>query len=387
MRIAVISTTHGISWGGSEELWATMVDEALKQGLEVAVSISQEASIPSKFAALQQNGARVCRRRPRLRFARIERIISKMASPFREAFRFNPDVICISQSWSYETLFSSNLLDLLYHAETPYIVVCQYNDDHVPRSSTRELAKEFFERAFRVVFVSKRNFQSVERQLAQALPNAMVLQNPVNLFDLTAVPWSSLEPVSMASVARLEAASKGQDILFEVLGSRIWRGRNWRLRLYGEGPDRNYLEALAKHYAISERVEFCGHINDVRSIWAVNHLLVLPSRAEGTPLVLIESMLSGRPAVVTDVGGNAEWIQDHDTGFVAEAASARSFGATLERAWLARADWQKMGLQARDVALIKFDRSAGKSLLTVLLDAIYPKQADLESKPLLRTAG
>ena len=104
----------------------------------------------------------------------------------------------------------------------------------------------------------------------------------------------------------------------------------------------------------------------------MNHLLVLPSRAEGTPLALVEAMLCGRPAVITDVGGNAEWIADGRTGFVAEAASARSFGATLERAWLARADWQKMGLQARDVALIKFDRSAGKSLLTVLLDAAPP---------------
>ena len=218
MKIGVISTWNGTSWGGSEELWATMVDEALKQGLEVTGRSLREPHFFEVCCTATKRCAGV-QAEASFRFARIERIISKMASPFREAFRFNPDVICISQSWSYETLFSSNLLDLLYHAETPYIVVCQYNDDHVPRSSTRELAKEFFERAFRVVFVSKRNFQSVERQLAQALPNAMVLQNPVNLFDLTAVPWSSSGPVSMASVARLEAASKGQDILFEVRGS------------------------------------------------------------------------------------------------------------------------------------------------------------------------
>ena len=52
------------------------------------------------------------------------------------------------------------------------------------------------------------------------------------------------------------------------------------------------------------------------------------------PLALVEAMLCGRTAVVTDVGGNAEWIEDGETGFVAEAATAKSFGAALkERGW------------------------------------------------------
>jgi glycosyltransferase involved in cell wall biosynthesis len=101
----------------------------------------------------------------------------------------------------------------------------------------------------------------------------------------------------------------------------------------------------------------------------VNHLLVLPSRSEGTPLALVEAMLCARPAVVTDVGGNADWVEDDQTGFVAEAPTAKSFGAALERAWAARAKWQIMGKQARDNAVIKFDKSAGKSLLKVLLEA------------------
>ena len=127
--------------------------------------------------------------------------------------------------------------------------------------------------------------------------------------------------------------------------------------------------ALAQHYAIANRVEFCGHVNDIRSIWQLNHLPALPSRGEGTPLALVEAMLCGRPAVVTDVGGNAEWIDDGQTGFVAEAATTRSFGRALERAWLVNAEWQKMGNKGREKAMARFDKSAGKSLLDVLLDA------------------
>ena len=129
------------------------------------------------------------------------------------------------------------------------------------------------------------------------------------------------------------------------------------------------MKTLARHYAIADRVEFCGYVDDIRSIWQANHLLVLPSRDEGTPLALVEAMLCGRPAVVTDVGGNAEWIDDGETGFVAEAPTARSFGAALERAWLANTQWQKMGARAQKSAS-RFDKSAGKSLLRVVLDAV-----------------
>lgn len=211
--------------------------------------------------------------------------------------------------------------------------------------------------------------RSLERQLACKLANAIVLQNPVNLFDLSPLAWPRSTRINIASVARLDAKYKGQDILFEVLGSPLWRSREWRVRLYGAGQDREYLQTLAQHYGIAEHVEFCGHVDDIRSIWELNHLLVLPSRGEGTPLALVEAMLCGRPAVVTDVGGNVEWIEDGQTGFVAEAATAKSIGTALERAWLAKANWKEMGNRARQSALLRLDKSPGNTLLKILLDA------------------
>jgi glycosyltransferase involved in cell wall biosynthesis len=381
MKIGVISTLNGVSWGGSEELWATMVEEALKDHQDVAISICHEASIPLKFSEIRQNHVRVFRRRPLL-WRRVENVIAKIASPFREIFRWKPDVVCISECGTYESAHFRELLDFLSDGAIPYVVVCQFSYDGSGRGN-RALAKDFFGRAFRVAFVSRRNLKSVERQIAHTLTNAIVLQNPVNLSDLSPVLYSPSSQVNMANVARLNAGHKGQDILLEILGSPLWRNRQWRLRFYGGGRDRDYLEALARHYAIADHVEFCGHVSDIRSIWEANHLLVLPSRAEGTPLALVEVMLCGRPAVVTDVGGNAEWIEDGKTGFIAEAATAKSFGRALERAWLARGEWEKMGITARNKALTKFDKSAGKSLLKVLFDATYssrPNVASLESR-------
>jgi glycosyltransferase involved in cell wall biosynthesis len=58
-------------------------------------------------------------------------------------------------------------------------------------------------------------------------------------------------------------------------------------------------------------------------------------------------MWCGRPAVVTDVGGNAELCLDDETGFVAPAATLSSFTHTLERAWERRKEWLRLGHAAR----------------------------------------
>jgi hypothetical protein len=104
MKVAIISTMSGFPWGGSEELWASTAIEAIKEGLELAVSIWHGASIPHKFSGLQKDGVQLFRRRPPLKFGRVERILSRVASPFHEIFHFNPDVICISQGSTYESL-------------------------------------------------------------------------------------------------------------------------------------------------------------------------------------------------------------------------------------------------------------------------------------------
>ena len=58
---------------------------------------------------------------------------------------------------------------------------------------------------------------------------------------------------------------------------------------------------------------FAGYQSDVRAIWAREQLLVMSSRDEGTPLALVEAMLCGRSAIVSDVGGNQEWVTEAQT--------------------------------------------------------------------------
>jgi glycosyltransferase involved in cell wall biosynthesis len=144
----------------------------------------------------------------------------------------------------------------------------------------------------------------------------------------------------------LDPPSKGQDILFEALSGQPWSGRFWHLSLFGEGPCVETLKRLVERFGIAQRVTFAGQVSDIVEIWKTHHVLVLASRYEGMPLALVEAMLCGRAAVVTDVAGNAEIVCDGLTGFLAEAPTAASFRAALERMWARRAELESMGKAA-----------------------------------------
>ena len=166
---------------------------------------------------------------------------------------------------------------------------------------------------------------------------------------------------------------KGQDLFLRAFARAFPDGRERAVvigdALFGEEAQARRLRSLAAELGIADRVEFRGHDGDVRRIWSDNQLLMMPSRQEGTPLALVEAMLCGRPAVVTDVGGNVEWVRERENGFVAEAPSVASFGAAMERAWHARDDWRTIGARAHDDAMRLHDPAPGRTLLAHVLAA------------------
>jgi glycosyltransferase involved in cell wall biosynthesis len=133
--------------------------------------------------------------------------------------------------------------------------------------------------------------------------------------------------------------------LFDVLGQPKWRTRPLQVTLFGGGGNYRGLVALSQMLDLTT-VGFGGFVSDVRSIWATHHALVLPSRHEGLPLSLVEAMLCGRPAIVTDVAGNTELVEDNVTGFVAAAPTPSLFDDALERAWDRRSEWPVIGAAA-----------------------------------------
>lgn len=377
-RVAFLTTMAGVPWGGSELLWAQAAERALERGHEVGIVVFDWSRNVPAVERLARRGA-ILLARPRHRspglLARGARALAgplrsrRDAEWVRELLRFSPEALCLSQGSLWEILFDEEALELAGRIECPVTHLIQLTHDLIDLApAARETARRLYLGSAATLFVAEKNLEMARRQLASPLPGARVVRNPVNLGRLERVARDRQGgPAVLACVARLNVRHKGQDILFESLSGSQWGGRPWECRLYGEGEDSTYLEQLAKHYGFEQRIRFMGHVGAVESIWRACDLLVMPSRMEGTPLALVEAMVCGRPAVVTDVGGTTEWIEEPGCGFVAEGVSARSLGAALERAWAARESWGELGEAARARAMRLVDPDPGGTLLEVLL--------------------
>jgi glycosyltransferase involved in cell wall biosynthesis len=100
------------------------------------------------------------------------------------------------------------------------------------------------------------------------------------------------------------------------------------LIIVGDGPDRAELSSLAADRAPG-RVIFAGTLDRPQFALAAGDALVLPSRTEGVPGVLIEAGFSGLPVVATDVGGVSDLVLDGRSGRVVQPGDEAAFAAAL----------------------------------------------------------
>jgi glycosyltransferase involved in cell wall biosynthesis len=374
MRLAFVSTQPSAAWAASEFLWAETADLALRAGHEVLISAYDWGHVPAPLARLVERGAHLHRRR-RPKLGRLERRIDQLTRRWRHLAAFKPDIVCVSQAASYDAFVAHDLVSLpaaLYSLNKPYVLYCNALPEHwILSDEARGRGQRLFRAARGVVFVSERNRQIAERHLATAIPNSLLLHAPANISGPIPLPWPTEEKEwCMAIIGRLDAATKGHDVLLESLGAPAWRDRNWRLRIYGDGPDRRYLAQLAEHYGVADRVDFPGHVENLRDVWAANHLLVMTSRHESGPLVVIEAALYGRPMVATDVGLVSDWVEDGTTGFVAAATTRAELTEGLERAWAERERWSQMGIAAHAKGIALWERSPGEVMLRLMTDGL-----------------
>ncbi len=98
---------------------------------------------------------------------------------------------------------------------------------------------------------------------------------------------------------------KAIDVLIEALAILQQSGRRVSATIAGEGPDAEKLQALANRLGLADQVRFIGHC-PARTAFTMGRMLVIPSRAESLPYVVLEAAAAGLPIIATDVGGNPE---------------------------------------------------------------------------------
>ena len=177
----------------------------------------------------------------------------------------------------------------------------------------------------------------------------------------------------LVCVARLDVR-KGHDVLFGALRFLRDEGLPVSLRLIGDGVRRNHLERLSQELSLSDAVEFEGWQAGASVINAMKRarVVVLPSLAEGLPVVLMEALALGRPVVATRIMGIPELIFHKRTGWLVEPGDARALAATLKEALLS-SDEELNAIGAAGQALIA-DRHNVSKLMRELVAHIHETQ-------------
>jgi glycosyltransferase involved in cell wall biosynthesis len=98
---------------------------------------------------------------------------------------------------------------------------------------------------------------------------------------------------------------KGVDVLIEAVASLAAEGRRVTATLVGDGPDRERFERQVETLGLRDLIRLPGAM-PARQAFALGRVLVVPSRAEALPYVVLEGAAAGKPLIATRVGGIAE---------------------------------------------------------------------------------
>lgn len=208
------------------------------------------------------------------------------------------------------------------------ILVHQEHRSSSDRTSGLEPLLAFAPRADVVAMLTPTTADWLREQLGDVCPEIVVMPNPL---PLGFAPRSRLDNPLIVSAGRL-VIEKQFTRLVEAFAEIADQIPEWRLRIYGEGPQRNEIRRQARKFGLYDRVELPGSTTDMAGEWAKAGIGALASRAEGFPLVVQEAMAAGVPFVSLDSpSGPREIIRHEENGLLVAPASVAGLATALLR--------------------------------------------------------
>lgn len=139
----------------------------------------------------------------------------------------------------------------------------------------------------------------VAPERVQLVPNAWIGSEPLSRIDARVRLGIPLDDVVVGWVGRL-SVEKGPDLAVRALAEL---SREVSLSFVGEGPERSGAERLARELGVGDRIRWHGPVAEAGTLLRAFDAVLLSSRTEGTPMVLMEAMAADVPVVATAVGG------------------------------------------------------------------------------------
>lgn len=193
--------------------------------------------------------------------------------------------------------------------------------------------------------------QSVrDRLLAMGTPESKILlvRNGVDLERFQPAPVHSGDSVkTILFAARLDAVKR--PLLVADIAKALMALRpqgDVRVIVAGDGPERERFECRVHKLGLDATFDFRGQVNDLAPLYAAADVVLLTSRSEGVPLVVLEALASARPVVASKVGSIPE-VLDSTSGILVDQPAAAEFARAINSLLDQPALREKMGVAGR----------------------------------------
>ncbi|MTI46176.1 glycosyltransferase involved in cell wall biosynthesis [Roseibium hamelinense] len=179
-----------------------------------------------------------------------------------------------------------------------------------------------------LIFVSDYEYAAFETKVGQPRCPARVVYNGLlpDEFQAVRADENAADFVYIGMLRDL----KGTDLFIDALHNiKTKTGRAPRAHIVGDGPDAARYRNMVDRLGLSERVTFHGPL-PARDAFRLAHTVVVPSRAEAMPYVILETIAAQRPLIATRVGGIPEIFGKFASRLV-EPGSAGKLTSAMER--------------------------------------------------------
>lgn len=201
------------------------------------------------------------------------------------------------------------------------------------RSLFRTIEKELARKTDRFIAVSADEATTfagadfIPTSKVRVVPNGI---DPAPFEDAQAIERAQLgipQHAPLALVVGLLNVAKGQDLALRALATPELA--NVHLAFAGTGEMETALRSLARELGVEARVHFLGWRDDVPRLLASCDALLLPSRWEGMPYIVLEAMAAARPVVATPVDGARALLEAGTAGRLCRSAAASDLAPAL----------------------------------------------------------
>jgi glycosyltransferase involved in cell wall biosynthesis len=170
-----------------------------------------------------------------------------------------------------------------------------------------------------------------ERLIAMGTPESkiMFVRNGVDLDRFQPAPVNTDSTKTVLFAGRLDPVK--QPLMIAGIAkelSALRPQRDFRFTIAGDGPEKQRFQQRVRNLGLESMFDFRGHVADLAPLYSASDIVLLPSRSEGVPLVILEALATARPVVASKVGSIPD-VLDPSCGILIAQPTAIEFARAI----------------------------------------------------------